>query len=389
LVTSAAAWLGSLPFAANYFHLFTPVALLANLAVVPLAGFALMSTIGSFVTAVALPPLTEIFNHAAWFFMRSMIWASERSAELPGAFFNVRSPSHFEFITYYSVVFSICTGWVFRTRCQAWVCSGLAVMVSIVGFTWITQWQSWKLTVMPLGGGDSVIVDAPGTRNDLLVDCGDAKTSAYAVRPFLQAQGFNRVRNLLLTHGDVRHVGGTMDMVTSFNVESVYTSPVSFRSSPYRSLLNELDTYPDLRTKVAEGDTVAGWTVLYPRNGDKFSQADDGPLVLKRRIHGLTFLLVSDLARSGQNLLLERHPILKADVVISGIPRDGEALSSMFIEQLQPRLIIITDTEYPATERASAKLRERLESCGTPVLFTRETGTVTFDLKARRRHIRV
>ncbi|MBA4148509.1 MAG: ComEC/Rec2 family competence protein [Verrucomicrobia bacterium] len=389
LITSAAAWLGSLPFAANYFHLFTPVSLLANLFVVPLAGFALMSTIGSLITAVLIPPLTEYFNHSAWFFMRSMVWVSDHSAVLPAAYLNVRSPSLLEFIAYYGFVFSIFTGWIFKTKHKRWALPALGVVSLLWVMTMLREAQTWKITVMPLGGGDSIVIDAPGRKNDLIIDCGDARTADYVVKPFLQAQGFNRLSNLLLTHGDVRHTGGATNIISGFGVDHVFTSPVSFRSSPYRTLLKQLDETPDLRSEVAEGDSVVGWNVLYPRKGDKFSQADDGPLALKRSVHGVTFLFLSDLARTGQSLIMERHPELKADVVVSGLPRDGEPLHGSLLECLKPKLIIITDVELPATDRASAQLRKRLENCGVPVLFTRDSGAVTFELKQKEAGIRI
>ena len=47
LATSLAAWLGSLPLVAYYFHLFTPVSLLANVVIVPISGVTLMCNLGS------------------------------------------------------------------------------------------------------------------------------------------------------------------------------------------------------------------------------------------------------------------------------------------------------------------------------------------------------
>jgi hypothetical protein len=40
-------------------------------------------------------------------------------------------------------------------------------------------------------------------------------------------------------------------------------------------------------------------------------------------------------------------------------------------------LIIVTDAEYPASQRASARLKERLAAHAVPVLYTRDTGGVT------------
>jgi hypothetical protein len=54
------------------------------------------------------------------------------------------------------------------------------------------------------------------------------------------------------------------------------------------------------------------------------------------------------------------------------------------LDAIQPELVIITDSEFPATKRASAKLRERLERRGVPVIFAREAGAVEISLRKNR-----
>jgi len=93
LVTSSAAWLGSIPLVALYFNLFTPVSLLANMIVVPLSSAALACNMASLTVGAWFPASAELFNHAAWFFMLGMIRVSEWAAALPGGCVNVATPS--------------------------------------------------------------------------------------------------------------------------------------------------------------------------------------------------------------------------------------------------------------------------------------------------------
>src|SRR2546421_2851395 len=73
LALSLAAWLGSMPLVACYFHLFTPISLLANLVVVPLGSLALMSNLGSLLCGGWWPGLGELFNHSGWVWMEARI----------------------------------------------------------------------------------------------------------------------------------------------------------------------------------------------------------------------------------------------------------------------------------------------------------------------------
>lgn len=124
--------------------------------------------------------------------------------------------------------------------------------------------------------------------------------------------------------------------------------------------------------------------MLHPNPDDHFPEADDNALVLRGKFAGTRVLLLSDLGRPGQAALLKRQPDLRAGIVVACLPEQGEPLSDALLEAIQPELVIITDSELPATKRASAKLRERLERRGVPVIFTREAGAVEISLRENR-----
>lgn len=92
-------------------------------------------------------------------------------------------------------------------------------------------------------------------------------------------------------------------------------------------------------------------------------------------------LLLSDLGKPGQNALLAAYPDLKADIVVSGLPTQGEPLADALLAALHPALIVVTDSEYPASQRASAKLRTRLEASGVAVWYTHQAGAVSLSFK--------
>lgn len=117
-------------------------------------------------------------------------------------------------------------------------------------------------------------------------------------------------------------------------------------------------------------------------------RADDGCLVLCGSLNGTRILLVSDLSREGQAALLNRKPDLRADVLVTGLPTDGEAVGDAFLGAVRPQLIIVGDSDLPATERASAGLRERLARTGIPVIYTRDTGAATLVLGVARWELR-
>jgi ComEC/Rec2-related protein len=374
--TSLAAWLGSLPIVAFYFHLLTPITLLANLVVVPLSGFALMSNLGSLLCGDWLPWLTELFNHSGWFWMGLMVRLSQWFTRWPGAFFYVPPPSVWAFGFYYLSLMALLTGWLFQARRRVWCAAGLAVPALVMSWHWWVERDTVEISLLPLNGGEAIFVDAPGRAEDWLIDCGNTNSTALVVKPFLHGQGVNRLAHLVVTHGDLRNVGGAREVVDEFHVGEVFTNAVPFRSAAYRQLVRGLAGSGARRRQLSRGEKLPPWTVLHPDASDRFSQADDNTLVQLGQWHGHRVLFLSDLGPDGQQMLLRRGYDLRADIVVSGLPSEGEPLREEVLEAIRPRLIILTDAETPVREKAGPSLRARLAGRGVPVFYTSDEGAL-------------
>jgi competence protein ComEC len=385
LLTSLAAWLGSVPLVAYYFHLFTPGSLVANVVVVPLSGAALACNLGSLAVGAFLPGVAELFNHAAWCFMVWMDGLSQWTAGLAWGAFHMRPPGAAALSVYYGALGLVMAGWSLdRARWRRWTGSAAGLMLAGTLAPWGLQAGEWRLTILPASGGHAVFLDAPLLAGDWLVDCGNASAAEFITGPFLQSQGVNGLDNLVLTHGDVRQVGGTGLILARFKPRTGYCSGVRFRSGAYRLAREQLQARAGRLKVLQAGDRAGPWTVLHPGPDHDGSAADNHALVLHGVIEGVQVLLLSDLSVTGQNRLLKRYPDLRADIVVTGLPSQGEAVHDELLRRLQPGLVIVADAEYPATRRAGRALQDRLRNRGYRVLYVRETGAITVGFGAGR-----
>lgn len=373
---SFAAWMGSIPLSAKYFHLFSPVSTLANIFAVPLGTFALMANLGALICGHWLPWLTEIFNNAAWGSMHAMTWVSEEATKIPGAYFYVPEPSLITIAIYYGVLIAAFSGW-FKTSRR--ITGGVMVLVLIAGgYLW--QWQSSRgetdLTVLPLNGGHAIYVDAAGRSNDWLINDGNELIAKSTVKDFLRAQGVNHIPRLMLTEGSVRDCGGTRALNQLFGVDEVWTSGARFRSPAYREAVAIFDGTAGRHKFLSCGETAGCWQALFPEATNTLSRASESPLVLMGYFDGAKVLLLSDLNRSSQSDLLSRTNDLRADIVVAGLPDEGEPLCDALIAAVRPKVMVIADSEFPATRRASDALKARLEKTRIPVIYTRDSRAV-------------
>jgi competence protein ComEC len=89
---SLAAWVGSLLLVLWYFYLVTPVSLVANLVVVPIAFFILAVALLSLLSTPLLPGLAVIFNNTNWLLAKLVLGIVQFLAHVPGGHFYVGHP---------------------------------------------------------------------------------------------------------------------------------------------------------------------------------------------------------------------------------------------------------------------------------------------------------
>jgi competence protein ComEC len=376
---SLAAWMGSIPLAAYYFHLFTPVSVLANCVVVPVTALALMSGLGSLLAAAWLPALAGLFNNTTWALMKFIIWFSGWASRWTAGNCNVSAPAGGACIFYYIVLLLVVTGWIFRSR-HKWLVMAALLAVSLGGVVHGAMgWRTARLDILPVNGGPVVLAGGPAWEGKLLIDCGNEESARDLVKPFLCAQGINRLAGLCLAVGRLEYFGGARLIMTNFPAAEISTGAVQDRSTAYRALLAELRQTHVWRA-VKDGDSIAGWAVLHPSTLDQFAQADDNAVVLEREINGHSVLLLPALGRDGQEALMRRHPDLRAEIVVAGLPAREEPLCEPLLDMLRPRVVVIADAKFPATRRAPEKLRQRLDRRDARVVYGRDNGSMTLEL---------
>jgi ComEC/Rec2-related protein len=376
LSTSAAAWVGSMPIIAWYFHMITPVNLLANLVIIPLSSLALMCHMGSLVCGPWCDWACVLFNHSGWFFMTAMVALSDWMAQWPLAFLYVRPPGLVYFLVYYGILFGLLVWFGPPSTWRRWAMAAAIFGALLVLLPLSNLRLHPRLTVLAVQGGDAIFLDTLFGANDVLIDAGNEETAEFLVKPFLGAHGVNRLPACVLTHGDIAHVGGFPVINETFKPRQFLTGALPFRSPVYR---RELKAWQNKVHSTSPGTRHGPWTVLHPNAGDSFSLADDKALVLRGEMEGVRVLLLSDLGKLGQRKLLERESDLRADIVVAGCPSNGEPLQDALLAAIRPRLILLSDAGARSSNAQKKQLLDRLSKSGAQVKTTETSGSITLE----------
>lgn len=381
LCTSLAAFIGSLPLIAYYFHLLTPGSLVANLVVVPVSSLALMSGLGSILTAAWLPGVAEYFNHSGWFFMRSMIWLSERATAIPASWFHVRAPGAAEFTFYYGVLLAWLAGGFSKPRLRWTLGSIFAGLLALSVFRWNAARANAEIVVVPLNGTSAVITREAKQSDRWLINCGEGSSFPIGLKPVLQSRGDNGLHDLLLAQGDTRHASAMFALANLFHVSRIHIASQPSRSARFRELLSDAELLAAVHRDATNGAQLGPWRVLHPDTRDHFTRGQDNAVVLAGAFEGVRVLLLNGVGLGGQNALIDRGAELRAHIVVAELTDSGDPLPPELIARIQPKLMVIVDSEFPANRRASEELQSRLRRTGIPVMYTRNVGAVTVTMR--------
>lgn len=340
---SLSAWIGSLPLILWYFHLVTPISLLANLVVVPIAFFVLAIALLSLLATPLLPWVALVFNNANWALATLVIGIVNLFAQIPGGHFYV-DPS----------------GWGERI--------------------------STKITVLDLGAGAAVRLRTDSA--NWLFDCGSERSYGRIVREYLHWAGVNRLTGLVLTHGDSLHIGGATKLLRDYPRVHLIDNPARDRSLVHRRLSRMLSGLNDHGTKPAA--LVAGDSfhlsrnviahILFPLRDAAGATADDQALVIRLLIAPDTFVLfMSDSGTETERALLSNGSDLQSQILVKGQHYTGVSGSGPFLDAVRPRLIIATSTQFPERERISDDWAEQLRARSIKLFRQDETGAVELE----------
>ncbi|HEY3663086.1 MAG TPA: ComEC/Rec2 family competence protein [Chthoniobacterales bacterium] len=333
---SAAAWAGSLILIIWYFYLITPISLLANLTVVPVAFCVLAVGMMSLVAALFSPALSLVFNNANWSLAKLILGLVQLFAQLPTGHFYVERPH-----------------WPSGARVE--------------------------ITVLDAGAGGAVHLRA--SRRDWLFDAGNARDYERFLRDYLHSRGINRLDGLVLSHGDSLHIGGAGAVLDEFRPRRVVDNGAPDRSSVHHALLVRLKN----REIAVQGgafqvDREVTARVLYPPADMKAKAADDQALVVQLVIAGKhRVLLVSDSGLQTERALLALPNDLQSDILIKGQHHSGESGSAEFLDAVRPQLIVATSIDFPARERIPDEWARMVQARGIKLLRQDETGAVTLE----------
>ena len=375
LSITVGAQLATLTWALPIFHLLTPMAPIWNLVAVPWTGVAL--AIGALwgLVALASPDLAA----AMGFLVDSAAAPFRAVATLPPT---VTRPHVVDLGYLQSLSLAVVAlGALSGRKVIRFVCVGIATVSLVNGL--IPVPGRTELTLLDVGQGESILVR--DGRSAVLLDGGGWRRGDIGSRvllPVLASQGVKRLDALILSHPDLDHCGGLVQIASFLPVGEVWSSS----GWSAGGCVSDLYGLPKVKIRTAwAGDQmqVGAWNlqVLNPPPGSRRG-INDRSLVLMATLGDHTFLLTGDIETVAERRLVRAYPEALQGVDILKVAHHGSRTSSSaeFLDHLQPSLALVSAGVGNRYGHPAPQVMERLRARGALALRTDEQGIVRLEI---------
>ena len=314
------------------------------------------------------------------------------SMELPGASWIVGEPETWRIVIFYAVMLLL---FIIHKYCKyTWkdkICLPFPVkmMWILVAVALLTQktYDGLTITMLDVGQGDCIWIETD-TGHHYLIDGGstsEKKLGEYTLIPFLKQTGTSKIDAVFLTHLDKDHTSGVLELLeddSGIKVHKIVIAKAVIRDEAYEELVT-LCRSKHVAVMYAEaGDVLTDGKlrleVLHPSADYVTDSKNAYSLVMKLEYGGFHALFTGDVEEDGEKLVADSLPE-NWECHLYKVAHHGSRNSNTLalLEQIQPKLAIISCEEDNSYGHPHEETLERLSEVGSKVMITKDCGAIT------------
>ncbi len=265
----------------------------------------------------------------------------------------------------------------------------LAVIFGII--VWHEKNSSLRVIFLDIGQGDSILI-SQGSQQ-LLIDGGKdgglllEKLGKYI--PFWDRS----IEAIIATHPDQDHIGGLIDVMGAYGVNSIIETKMQSQSQTCKALeervrqlaekkqIEKIEAKKNVIVKFSSGATVE---ILYPLESITDVNGKDTnmySIVARLTIGESRFLFTGDLPTTEENKLLENNIDVSADFLKVAHHGSKYSTSSTFLKAVKPTDAVVSVGKNNSYGHPNPEVLQRLFEQKVNVLRTDESGDIIYDCK--------
>lgn len=237
------------------------------------------------------------------------------------------------------------------------------------------QGMEAQIHFLDVGQGDTTLIKCG--EEAMLIDAGE-NDKGTAVQLYLQKQGIESLKYLVLTHPDSDHIGGADVIITKFDIETVLMPDYQKDNKAYEEVADALKAkrkkayVPKVGEEYGLGN--GSFTILAP-NGS-YSDSNNTSIALLFRLGRTGFLFTGDAEEEAEEDILQNGLFLHADVYQAGHHGSATASTEAFLAAVDADYAVISCGEDNSYGHPHAEVLNRMRAMGMKVYRTDEQGSI-------------
>lgn len=266
-----------------------------------------------------------------------------------------------------------------------------------------------EIHMLDVGQGDCICITEG--EESILIDGGstDQKdVDVYRIVPFLKYQGISELKAVLVTHPDSDHMNGIQGMLERYQTNGIRIGMLLLPSvrqeckNEQYSRLEELAAENEIPVHyLSAGESFrlgkAELVCLHPEKLSSYTDANEMSVVLWMQYGEFTAMFTGDLEGEGESALLSYLQTGQTgsaectlpygegkEVTLLKVAHHGSmgATSQAFLEQIQPRVALISSGRDNRYGHPHEETLERLQTVGAQLLGTQECGEISVSYRS-------
>jgi competence protein ComEC len=339
-LTGMCAWCVASPITAHLFGSLSPSGIVSSVPSIAL----LFTTIVLGVAKVALgwlsPAVEQLLVVVFTFSLHKLLSLAILCGKLPFA--------HIHPISFSWAQSTVVLMWVVlwsllrKNRALLWVALPIVCCFVLVK----TTTSSTVITTVHVGHGTCHIIQ--NSNHTTLIDAGsrgDLDIGSRVLVPKLRSLGVSTINTLIITHADLDHLAGIIDVMQSYPIQKIVIAPQTMEHTtpPLEAVLREALLH---QIQIVCG--VAGWvehkeslcfSIISPTQTDEYYSSNASSIVLLLKTHGRSVLFTGDIDERGITKIMNSR-LGTIDVV--ELPHHGQwsEEAQRCIHTMLPRVVI-------------------------------------------------
>ncbi len=242
--------------------------------------------------------------------------------------------------------------------------------------------------MIDVGQGDSILLSSKG--HHILVDTGGQiklekelwkkqKRQYSIVRtktiPLLKSLGIKKIDNLILTHGDMDHLGEATILLDNFQVENIILNLGTLNQKE-----QEIKKKYKKVTQIKQDQEITCGEIKLIQLNKEFKEENESSQIYYAKYKQRKILLMADAEEKSENYILNTYNLEPIDIL--KVSHHGSKYSTIepFLKIIHPKISLISVGENNQFSHPHKELIARLKKYQTKIYQTKQSGNITINL---------